>query len=227
MSAPVWGKDLSGRDVLRHIATRFRVAARSAAPQRVDAYPDITGPVIAEWYRRQIRAAEMRANIGLGYDVETRQAYAALAERIAAQYDACAQYFDITHDVTDPYPNSRAMFADVAAGRLRVFASKDGDHPLLTGEQNTQFRAVHDLFGHAMSDHGFGPLGEERAYWEHARMFDAVALRALATETRGQNSYVNYGPDAVWNRRNPTQTRYAPQIAAAMPLTFCLLRTGE
>lgn len=227
MSACVWGKDLSGRDVLRHIATHFVVTARSVAPRNVTAYPHITGPVIAEWYRGQIRAAASRARLGARFDVETRIAYKALSEQVAVQYDACAQYFDITTDAVDPYANSAAMFADVAAGRLRVFASKDGDHPLLTGEQNTQFRAVHDLFGHAMSEHGFGPLGEERAYWEHARMFDAVALRALATETRGQNSYVNYGPDAAWNRRNPAQTRYAPQIAAAMPLEFCLLRTGE
>jgi hypothetical protein len=59
---------------------------------------------------------------------------------------------------------------------------------------NDMLRAIHDLFGHAQGGFDFGPRGEENAYREHRKMFSDKALPALTTETRGQNSWVNYGP---------------------------------
>lgn len=59
---------------------------------------------------------------------------------------------------------------------------------------NDVFRAVHDVFGHASGGFGFGPRGEENAWRKHVRMFSPLAARAMTTETRGQNSWVNYGP---------------------------------
>lgn len=55
-------------------------------------------------------------------------------------------------------------------------------------------RAVHDLFGHAEFGNGFGPTGEDNAWRNHMSMFTPLAQKALTTTTRGQNSWVNFGP---------------------------------
>ena len=68
------------------------------------------------------------------------------------------------------------------------------EHPVLA---NDLFRWVHDAFGHGIEPHQFGPLGEDNAYREHMSMFSPLAQRALTTETRGQNSWVNFGPHIV------------------------------
>lgn len=59
---------------------------------------------------------------------------------------------------------------------------------------NDLFRWVHDVFGHGIFPHQFGAVGEENAYREHRAMFTDTAARALTMETRGQNSWVNFGP---------------------------------
>ena len=59
---------------------------------------------------------------------------------------------------------------------------------------NDALRAVHDLYGHAKEGYEFGPTGEFNAWAEHAKMFSPLALKALTTETSGQNSWVNFGP---------------------------------
>jgi hypothetical protein len=87
-------------------------------------------------------------------------------------------------------------------------------HPLMvpSGEHwegkpvynNDLFRAVHDAFGHAKQGIGFRAPGEENAYRQHAQMFTPLARMALATETRGQNSWLNYGPFGQLNRKART-----------------------
>lgn len=80
---------------------------------------------------------------------------------------------------------------------------------------NDLFRGVHDILGHGAEGFQFGPQGEENAYRSHAVMFSPLARQAMATETRSQNSWVNFGP----NRRNPDGTvwgkedpRYGPWL---------------
>ena len=82
---------------------------------------------------------------------------------------------------------------------------------------NDVFRVVHDVYGHVKNENGFGPLGEETAYANHREMFSPLANKALATETRGQNSYVNYGPNGEFNRANPENTIYADQKMGILP----------
>jgi hypothetical protein len=87
-------------------------------------------------------------------------------------------------------------------------------HPYMTPEQNDRFRAVHDWLAHAGEGHSFGPTGEENAYRVHASTLSPQAQRALATETRGQNSWVNFGPNA----HLPAKERpFAEQKAALWP----------
>jgi len=59
--------------------------------------------------------------------------------------------------------------------------------------------------------------GEENAFQAHMRMFSPEAQKALATETRGQNSWVNFGPKGAENRANPANTTYATQKAGILP----------
>src|SRR5581483_8755218 len=62
------------------------------------------------------------------------------------------------------------------------------------GDLNDKFRAVHDYFGHAVNKNQFGPKGEEAAAIDHLVTLTPDARPALVTETRGQNSFVNFGP---------------------------------
>ena len=83
---------------------------------------------------------------------------------------------------------------------------------------NDLFRIVHDVFGHAKEGVGFRAAGEENAWRSHARMYSPEALPAMTAETRGQNSWVNYGPQAAANRgASAAGTIYAPQKIGMLP----------
>jgi hypothetical protein len=83
---------------------------------------------------------------------------------------------------------------------------------------NDIFRIVHDYFGHAKEGVGFRAPGEENAWRAHAALYSPEARRAMTTETRGQNSWVNYGPFGEFNRTaGPGETQYAPQKIGLLP----------
>jgi hypothetical protein len=145
----------------------------------------------------------------------------------------------------DPYARSPALgYADIVENnRLYTyptdfgFGSTDANaellskfkHPMLTpigrlGDKdnavvNDAFRVVHDAFGH------FGPgnpffrhKGEERAWLNHAPMYSPDARPAAAVELRGQNSYLNFGPNAEHNAKaSGADTIYADQKLGLMP----------
>ena len=89
-----------------------------------------------------------------------------------------------------------------------------GDRPL---QHNDIFHMVHDYFGHAKEGFPFGPKGEENAWHHHMHMYSPEARKAMTSETRGQNSVVNFGKNGSHNRANPQQTIYAEQKAGIMP----------
>ena len=65
----------------------------------------------------------------------------------------------------------------------------------INGEEllnNDLFRAVHDFYGHAVMGNGFGPVGEENAWLIHSQMYSDKARGVMTTETRMQNSWVNF-----------------------------------
>lgn len=128
-------------------------------------------------------------------DAATTAAYTAFASEIEAQYAAASKVINIERWTQEgqPYADSAEMRADVFNNN-HIWVFEGGEpHPFLTQEQNTQFRAVHDLFGHAKTGFEFGPRGELNATRAHAQMFSKEALPALVTETIGQNSWVNFG----------------------------------
>jgi hypothetical protein len=172
---------------------------------------------------------------------DVKAAYGALINETKDQFqhmkNAGLKITPIKSGQSNPYPNSKAMHDDVKHNNhLYFFPTEQGfgsgdsnptDHPMLqpTGEYvdghhlmaNDMFRVVHDYFGHAKEGTGFGPHGEEGAWQEHSKMFSPLAQKALTTETRGQNSWVNFGPHGEANRKNPNQTVYADQKAGLMP----------
>lgn len=97
----------------------------------------------------------------------------------------------------DPYPDAQTMADDVRANnRLRIHKTgPDEAHPFFAPEENDRFRAVHDAFGHLGVGRTFSRHGEEAAYRLHAQMYSPEARPALTTETRGQNAFLNYGPE--------------------------------
>lgn len=98
---------------------------------------------------------------------------------------------------------------------LRKTGEKIGDHELLA---NDMFRVVHDYFGHLKQGHGFRAAGEDNAWRGHSAMYSDLARPAMTTETRGQNSWVNYGPHGDKNRTaSGADTVYADQKVGLMP----------
>ena len=150
-------------------------------------------------------------------DPAVRDAYNAMAKETIEQYkDFLAAGYVVEINNQEPYANSQEMIDDLRNNkRIKIFSTESGfgddpiteqqreENPLLNTTEftdvngqpmlvNDLFRAVHDFFGHAELGNSFGPLGEENAWNVHARMFSPLARKAMTTETRGQNSFVNF-----------------------------------
>src|SRR6266853_2493009 len=166
-----------------------------------------------------------------------RKAYQPLAEEIEAQWNFAKAAMGITFEPWryegQPYAtNSAEMCSDVRNHHHLYFYQGGDPHPLLgrldsaTGlSLNGKFRAIHDLFGHAAEGYGFGPRGEENAWIKHSQMFSNDAQRAITTETRGHNCWVNFGrhnydPTDHHTNRPLAKRPYAIQKAALLPDEF-------
>jgi hypothetical protein len=176
-------------------------------------------------------------------DPEVAAAYNAMIEETKDQYrdilDSGLKVQFIKGE--DPYGNPRNVILDVVNNNhMWVFSTVDGfgsdadldvsDNPLLQATEfetadgdpmlaNDVFRVVHDYFGHIKNGVGFRARGEENAWQAHAAMYSPLARRAMTTETRGQNSYVNFGPNRDFNlTANGADTVYADQKVGLLPL---------
>lgn len=205
----------------------------------VGSYPDFdeeTAAKIAAAYQ------EMRHN---PTDPLVRRAYDAMIDETMGQYralkDSGIDFQFLQPGEVDPYARSPSLgYQDIVEnGRLKVFPTDFGfgannafdpaENPLLTrvgrvGDKpdavaNDAFRVVHDVFGH------FGPgnpffrhQGEERAWQEHSRMYSPDARGAMTSETRGQNSWLNFGPHGEKNRTAlGADTVFADQKTGLLP----------
>lgn len=166
---------------------------------------------------------------------EVRAAYGALAREVEEQYDfaqAQGMTFEPWKKDGQPYQTSTEMAKDVKDNRHLFFYTGGEVHPFMghvdpkSGlTSNDKFRAIHDYFGHAAGGYGFGPRGEENAWLVHSQMFGASAKRAMTTETRGQNSWVNFGrqnynPDGTHKNIPAAERPYAAQKTALLPARF-------
>ena len=117
-----------------------------------------------------------------------------------------------TEGITDSDLTDNPMLKDTG---LR-WKDQTGEERVVT--ENDLFRAVHDAFGHGLEGAGFRAQGEENAWQAHARLFTGPALGALTSETRGQNSWLNYGPHGENNRTAGLfDTVFAEQKTGLMP----------
>lgn len=174
-------------------------------------------------------------------DPQVKEAYDALINETMNQWKAIQQsglkVTPIQPGQENPYKNSKDVHKDIRENNhLYYFPTDQGfgsgeqggfNHPMLRQTDaeiggkpavaNDIFRIVHDYFGHGKEGTGFGPKGEENAWHAHRRMYSPAAQKALTTETRGQNSWVNFGPHGEANRANPANTIYADQKAGLLP----------
>ena len=148
---------------------------------------------------------------------EVQEAYQALIDETIEQYNAIIESgYTLEVNNEEPYDSSQDMIDDLRNNKnLKIFSTESGfgeggvtdsdreSNPLLAPTEFTDkngvpllandiFRFVHDFFGHAKMGNGFGPVGEENAWNVHSRMYSPKARRAMTTETRGQNSWVNF-----------------------------------
>ena len=167
--------------------------------------------------------------------------YAQMKKELIGQYEAMLRQGIKPEFDTNPYPTSpyESLVDLIENKRLKVFPTNAGygsadqaidisQNPLLevspymiSGQPatyNDLFRAVHDFQGHSKSGAGFRAAGEDNAYLSHAGTMRGPARRALASETRGQNSLLNFGPDGSINRSAGIEdTIFADQKVGNLP----------
>lgn len=192
-------------------------------------------PVRSRQIAAEYEAAEHRPD-----DPRVKASYDAMKTETLAQYNHLVKNgytFEFYPD-HDPYPGGpHQALDDLRQNRhLYVFPTSGGfgsqeeteSHPLLddSGVQwkgkpvtyNDLFRAVHDVFGHGAEGVGFRANGEENAWRQHSSMYSQLARPAMTSETRGQNSWVNFGPYGEQNQMaDQASTIYADQKATLLP----------
>ena len=185
-------------------------------------------PVVREAYENLVRqtTAQYRALEEAGYKFwffdETNDPYAGNPmnamrdlrqnERMAV-FASEAGYGD-GKGASDYDAADNPLLADT--GIMWPYGSLDG--PMKRVLANDLFRAVHDAFGHGLEGAGFRARGEENAWQAHARLFTGSAVGAITSETRGQNSWLNFGPHGETNRTARVEdTVFAEQKTGLMP----------
>jgi hypothetical protein len=170
-------------------------------------------------------------------NLSVADSYEALVDELEWQWEwiyAAGYHLEPWTQDGQPYANSEEMRSDVRENKHLFYFTGGDPHPFLdeqvynnitdtTQNGNEMLRAVHDIFGHATEGYGFGARGEENAWIHHSMMFSALAQAALTTETRGQNSWVNFGPNA----HLPVVDRpYADQKVDLLPEWACDWRSA-
>lgn len=178
---------------------------------------------------------------------ETKSAYKAMIDETLEQYQKIINKgYKVEINNSEPYDSSADMIKDLRENKsMKIFSTESGfgdeaitdkqrkENPLLQETKfkdangipllaNDVFRFVHDFFGHAKFGNGFGAVGEENAWNVHARMYSPLARRAMTTETRGQNSFVNFSGvnDEVFKKRDKARVlRQQGKLEEAKKLT--------
>lgn len=232
-------------DDLRRCATRY-LAATGLSECDTPPFAPVTGELgmlVADQF------AAMRHEPG---NPLVEASYRQYVRELTAQYEFAVAGLGLRVEPwpcpSEPYRDSHHMIEDVRRHRhLYVLATHarwgevgtgHADHPVLAPAgivvdgvellANDLFRVVHDVFGHAVEGHQFGPVGEEKAWLAHYGMFSPLARPALTAETRGQTCWMYFGPHlrtssgALIGRDEPgwvpvPQRPFAEQKAGLMP----------
>lgn len=210
----------TGNQEIRDLANAYnRAVGRAPFPDNeVAPNVDPRAKEIARAYQEMVHNPD---------DPAVQAAYAQLKDEVRGQWDWATQH-GITFEPWDkpgqPYANSSEMTDDVRNNH-HLYFFRGGDlpqnHPLAavdpeTGfSYNEMFRAIHDLFGHAKEGYQFGPKGEEGAFQSHSRMFSPLAQQAMFSETKAQNSWVNFGPHMLNEAGEPFKKGEPGYVAPA------------
>ncbi len=198
---------------------------------------------IAQAYEQALDAFDPRATPE--FRAQVLRSYEAMAKESLDQYrvleEAGYQFEFMPRGADggfrDPYGSPWDAMDDLRDNKhMYVYPTEAGfgsveaasQHPLLrdsgvrwggeTVTYNDVFRAIHDVFGHHKEGVGFRWDGEENAWRAHSAMFSPTARKAMTAETRGQNSWVNFGPHGEHNRTaSQYDTIYAEQKATILP----------
>lgn len=162
-------------------------------------------------------------------DPKVRASYDALIKETKDQWKALKERgYTISTSPEQPYANEKQMLQDIRDNKhITVWegGQPPSDHPMSENDpesglsNNTLFRAVHDILGHGKEGHDFSEAGEENAYRQHAQMYSDAARPALATETKGQASWV-FNHEGVRNGESKPGDMFPEQKAAILPEEF-------
>lgn len=161
--------------------------------------PEYKNAIFDAYQRQMPKVVEMSG--AKNYDQLMEMSYRQLAKETDEQFKSLPYKFSFHKNGEGDYANSRQMNADLHNNsNLNVYQGGER-HDFLnnidkeTGlNENEKFRAVHDVLGHGIYGNQFGPKGEEMAFGIHQQMYSPLARLAMTSETRGQNSLVNYSP---------------------------------
>lgn len=135
------------------------------------------------------------------YDDLMEKAYLQLSKETQQQFNNLPVSLSFHKGGEGQYASSNEMLQDIFGNKHLYVYQGGSPHDFLnqidkrTGlNSNEMFRAVHDFYGHGVQGNQFGPKGEEIAFAVHGNMYSPLAKIAMASETRGQNSFVNYTP---------------------------------
>lgn len=197
---------------IRNVADKYRKLAgiETGGVRHPVTVHEPTAKRMADFYEAATSTPE-DPQVQRAYKAFNRETEKQAAELVKAGYKA-----EPWTGTGQPYKDSAAMRADVLNNKhIWYFKTEAGApiHDLMTAEQNDRFRWVHDIFGHAMEGNQFGANGEENAWSAHASMYGLAAQKAMTTETRLQNSAVNFGKNGAANRANPAATIFPDQKA--------------
>lgn len=192
------------------VAERFaeRTGRTIEAPERITEIDEENAKKIGKAYDEMVSDPS---------DPQVAEAYEAMISETMEQFqDIVDAGYQIEVNDTEPYRSSTEMIDDLRNNKnMKIFSTESGfgkdgitdqdraNNPLLRDSgvkdkngkpllMNDVFRFVHDFFGHAKLGNSFGPIGEENAWNVHSKMYSPLARRAMTSETRGQNSWVNF-----------------------------------
>lgn len=145
-----------------------------------------------------------------GFDA-LNQSNAMLFKRLSADIDV-----SFTPDDNGTGLSSFNQMADTIINKKKLDVyTGGGEHPMMTQEQNTIFRTVHDYYAHTgpirkdflknptqpVKRNNFKYRGEINAYLTHARLAPRAAVPVLFTEVVGQSSHYLITRNYVANQK--------------------------
>jgi len=220
---PVGGGAPDTSEDLRQPTPELRDLAKDFAGKDLDhtkVEKDTRGPEIADAYDKLKHAPN---------DPKVKAAYDALNRETKAQWKALQDKgYTMSTSPTNPYDSAEDMLHDIKNNKhITVWegGTPPDDHPMSQVDpesgltNNTLFRAVHDILGHGKEGNDFSEAGEENAFRQHSQMYSQEAQPALATETKGQASWV-FNHKGVRDGSSMPGDQFPEQKAALMPKEF-------